>query len=88
MPVIWPITNDPYGDSLKIKTKIQGKKEQTRLKTTPETSKIGRKNRYFAASSNKTESIEKIEIDEMTIRELGLASGYSFYKVSKETPGI
>lgn len=71
-----------------MKTEIQGKKEQIRLKTTPATSSIVRKNKYFAASSNKTESIEKVEIDEMTIRELGLASGYSFYKVSKETPGI
>ena len=87
MPVVWPVTNDPYGADLHMKTEIQGKKEQTRLKTTPATSSIGRKNRNFAASPNKTESIEKIEIDEMTIRELGFASGYSFYKVRKDMPG-
>lgn len=70
-----------------MKTEIQDKKEQKRLKTTPATSSIGKKNRNFAASPNKTESIEKIEIDEMTIRELGFASGYSFYKVRKDMPG-
>lgn len=69
-----------------MKKEIQGAYEHERLKTTPsQLGGIGR-NKINNKDLNKTyrrdpgspflaESIEKIEIDETTIRELGLASG-------------